>query len=65
MAKMGYISTRRLIETFIDQLTERFAINAIRVKGFWYLQSRIARKSLALARTTTLAPTTLDALVQI
>jgi hypothetical protein len=63
------VSTRRLVETVIGQLTERFKINAIRVKDFWHLQGRIARKLLAHAIATTLAkslglrPTQLDALV--
>ena len=63
------ISTRRLVETVIGQLTERFCINAIRVKDFWHLQVRIARKLLALALATRIAaslgvrPTQLDAII--
>lgn len=63
------VSTRRLIETVIGQLTERFRINAIRVKDFWHLQGRIARKLLAHVIATQLAkflgirPTQLDAIV--
>jgi hypothetical protein len=65
------ISTRRLIETVIGQLTERFKINAIRVRDFWHLQARIARKLLAHAIAATIAkslglrPTKLDALVNL
>jgi Transposase DDE domain len=63
------VSARRLVETVIGQLTERFQINAIRVKDFWHLQARIARKLLAhvlatrLAKSLGLRPTQLDALV--
>jgi Transposase DDE domain len=63
------VSTRRLVETVIGQLTERFQINAIRVKDSWHLKARIARKLLAHALTTHLAkslgirPTQLDALI--
>jgi Transposase DDE domain len=65
------ISKRRLVETVIGQLTERFAINAIKAKDFWHLQSKIARKLLAhtiatnLAKANGLNAITLDALVQI
>ncbi len=41
------ISTRRLIETVIGQLTERFRIEKIRARKLWYLTNRIARKILA------------------
>ena len=63
------ISTRRLVETVIGQLTERLKLNAIRVKDFWHLQARIARKLLALAIATRIAkslglrPTNLDAIL--
>jgi len=63
------LSTRRLIETVIGQLTERFRINAIRVKDFLHLQARVARKLLAhalasqLAKSLGLRPTQLDALI--
>jgi len=40
------ISTRRLVETVIGQLTERFNIEKIRARKIWYLTSRIARKVL-------------------
>lgn len=65
------VSTRRLVETVIGQLTERFAINAIKAKTFWQLQSKIARKLLAHAISTTIAkkhgltPTNLEALLTI
>jgi hypothetical protein len=64
-------ATRRLVETVIGQLTERFAINAIRVKDFLHLQSRIARKLLShsistlIAKNLGLVPTQLDSLVQV
>lgn len=63
------VSARRLIETVIGQLTERFGINAIRVKDFRHLQARIARKLLAhvlatnLAKSIGIRPTQLDTLV--
>lgn len=41
------ISTRRLIETVIGQLTERFQIEKVRARKIWYLTNRIARKVLA------------------
>lgn len=37
-------STRRLIETVIGQLTERFHIEKMRARKVWYLTNRIARK---------------------
>ena len=41
------VSTRRLIETVIGQLTERFKIEKVRARKLWYLTNRIARKVLA------------------
>lgn len=41
------VSTRRLVETVIGQLTERFHIEKIRARKLWYLTNRIARKVLA------------------
>ncbi len=38
---------RRLIETVIGQLSERFHVEKIRARDFWHLTSRIARKVLA------------------
>jgi len=40
-------STRRLVETVIGQLTDRFHIEKIRARKPWYLTNRIARKVLA------------------
>lgn len=40
-------STRRLVETVIAQLTERFNIERVRARKRWYLTNRIARKVLA------------------
>ena len=40
-------STRRLVETVIGQLTERFNIEKVRARKVWYLTNRIARKVLA------------------
>lgn len=40
-------STRRLVETVIGQLTERFHIEKVRARKLWYLTNRIARKVLA------------------
>jgi IS5 family transposase len=41
------VSTRRLVETVIGQLTDRFQIEKIRARKLWYLTNRIARKVLA------------------
>ncbi len=41
------VSTRRLVETVIGQLTERFHIERVRARKLWYLTNRIARKVLA------------------
>ena len=41
------VSKRRLVETVIGQLTERFNIEKMRARKIWYLTSRIARKILA------------------
>lgn len=40
-------STRRLVETVIGQLTERFQIEKVRARKLWYLTNRITRKVLA------------------
>ncbi len=40
-------SKRRLVETVIGQLTERFNIEKVRARKLWYLTNRIARKVLA------------------
>jgi hypothetical protein len=40
-------SKRRLIETVIGQLTERFNIEKVRARKMWYFTNRIARKILA------------------
>lgn len=40
-------STRRLIETVIGQLAERFHIEKIRARDLWHLTSRVARKVLS------------------
>jgi IS5 family transposase len=40
-------STRRLVETVIGQLTERFNIEKVRARKLWYFTNRIARKILA------------------
>ncbi|KTD00399.1 transposase (DDE domain) [Legionella geestiana] len=41
------VSTRRLVETVIGQLTERFHIQKVRARDLWHLTSRIGRKTLA------------------
>jgi hypothetical protein len=41
------ISTRRLVETVIGQLTDRFHIEKVRARKLWYLTNRVARKILA------------------
>lgn len=39
--------TRRLVETVIGQLSERFNIEKVRARDLWHLSSRVARKLLA------------------
>ena len=41
------VSTRRLIETVIGQLAERFHIEKIRTRDLWHQASRFWRKLLA------------------
>jgi hypothetical protein len=41
------MSTRRLIETVIGQLSDRFHIEKVRAKDFWHQASRFWRKLLA------------------
>lgn len=41
------VSTRRLVETVIGQLTDRFQIEKVRARKLWYLTNRIARKILS------------------
>jgi hypothetical protein len=41
------VSTRRLVETVIGQLTERFQIEKVCARKLWYLTNRIARKILS------------------
>lgn len=41
------ISTRRLVETVIGQLTDRFQIEKVRARKLWYLTNRIVRKMLS------------------
>lgn len=40
-------SVRRLIETVIGQLDDRFSFNVVWARDFWHLLSRLARKILA------------------
>lgn len=40
-------SVRRLIETVIGQLDDRFHFNVVWARDFWHLLSRLARKTLA------------------
>lgn len=40
-------STRRLVETVIDQLSQHFHIEKIRARDLWHLTNRIGRKFLA------------------
>lgn len=46
-ANRWLMSTRRLVETVIGQLSERFHNQKVRAKDLWHLTSRIARKILA------------------
>jgi len=41
------MSTRRLVETVIGQLTERFNIEKVRARDMWHLSNRFIRKILA------------------
>lgn len=41
------ITTRRLVETVIGQLTERFNIQSVKARNLWQLTNRISRKILA------------------
>lgn len=41
------VSTRRLVETVIGQMTDRFQIEKVRARKLWYLTNRIARKMLS------------------
>lgn len=41
------IRTRRLVETVIGQLVERFHLEKVRARDLWHLTSRINRKLLA------------------
>ena len=41
------ITTRRLVETVIGQLTDQLHIEKVRARDLWHLTSRISRKVLA------------------
>jgi hypothetical protein len=41
------VSTRRLVETVIGQLSDQFHIQKVKARDIWHLTSRIARKILA------------------
>lgn len=41
------VGTRRLVETVIGQLTERFHIEKVRARDLWHQSSRFWRKLLA------------------
>lgn len=41
------VSTRRLVETVIGQLTDRFNIEKVRARKLWTFTNRIARKTLS------------------
>lgn len=41
------VSTRRLVETVIGQLTDRFNIEKVRARKLWTFTNRIARKALS------------------
>ena len=46
-AQPWLISTRRLVETVIGQLTEQFNIQKVRARSLWHLTNRITRKVLS------------------
>ena len=41
------MSKRRLVETVIGQLTERFHIQKVRSRDLWHLTNRVSRKIMA------------------
>ena len=41
------VKTRRLVETVIGQLTERFHLQKVRARDLWHLTNRVYRKLLA------------------
>ena len=41
------MTTRRLVETVIGQLTDHLHIEKVRARDLWHLTSRISRKILA------------------
>ena len=41
------LKTRRLIETVIEQLVERFHLARVKARDLWHLTSRLNRKLLA------------------
>jgi hypothetical protein len=41
------MNTRRLVETVIGQLVDRFNVQKIRVKDVWHLTAKLSRKILA------------------
>ena len=46
-ASSWLVSTRRLVETVIDQLTEQFNIQKVRARDLWHFSNRIAQKVLS------------------
>lgn len=46
-AQPWLISTRRLVETVIGQLTEQFNIQKVRARDLWHLTNRFSRKILS------------------
>lgn len=45
------VSVRRLVETVIGQLTERFGIECIKAKTLWHFLRKVTRKILAYTLT--------------
>ena len=41
------VKTRRLVETVIGQLSERFNLQTVRARDVWHLTNRLNRKLLA------------------
>ena len=44
-------NTRRIVETVIGQLSERFRIEKVRARDLWHLTVRAGRKLLAIRLT--------------
>ena len=46
-SRLTFVKTRRLVETVIGQLSERFHLQTVRSWDLWHFTNRINRKILA------------------